>query len=145
MTRKIFRSCFLVAVTVLLASLLLIMGALYEYFDSQYEQQLRQETAYIAQGVEQGGLDYCQALQQRGDLNARITWIESDGTVRYDSRSGQAMLENHADRQEVQQALQTGTGFSVRRSETLGRQTLNYAVRLDDGTVLRVSGTRTTV
>lgn len=145
MTRKIFRSCFLVAVTVLLASLLLIMGALYEYFDSQYEEELRQETAYIAQGVEQGGLAYCQALEQERNLNTRITWIESDGTVRYDSQADASSLENHADREEVQQAMRNGTGFSVRRSDTLGRQTLNCAVRLDDGTVLRVSGMRTTV
>ena len=144
MTRKIFRSCFLVAVTVLLASLLLIMGALYEYFDSQYEQELRQETIYIAQGVEQGGLAYCQALEQEGNLNARITWIDSDGTVRYDSQADASLLENHADREEVQQAMRDGTGFSVRRSDTLGRQTLNCAVQLDDGTILRVSGMRTT-
>ena len=66
MTRKIFRSCFLVAVTVLLASLLLIMGALYEYFDSQYEEELRQETAYIAQGVEQGGLAIVRPWSRNG-------------------------------------------------------------------------------
>lgn len=120
MTRKIFRSCFLVAVTVLLASLLLIMGALYEYFDSQYEEELRQETAYIAQGEEQGGLAYCQALEQERNLNTRITWIESDGTVRYDSQADASSLENHADREEVQQAMRNGTGFSVRRSDTPG-------------------------
>ena len=135
MTKKIFQSILLVAGCVLLASLLIIMGFLYDYFGGVEENQLRDELNLAAAAVEDGGTDYL----------SRLTWIAADGSVLYDTRTDAESLENHASRAEVSQALTTGTGESTRYSSTLMEKTMYYAQRLDDGTVLRISISRATV
>ena len=72
-------------------------------------------------------------------MDTRITWIAGDGTVLYDSQSDPAAMENHAGREEVRAALETGSGVSVRYSATTREKVTNYALRLRDGTVLRLS------
>ena len=130
MTKKIFQSILLVAGCVLLASLLIIMGFLYDYFGGVEENQLRDELSLAAQLT----ADRC-----------RLTWIAADGSVLYDTKTNAESLENHASRAEVSQALATGTGESTRYSSTLMEKTMYYAQRLDDGTVLRISISRATV
>lgn len=142
MTKKIFQSILLVAGAVLLASLLIIMGFLYDYFGGVEENQLRDELSLAAAAVEDGGTDY---LSQLTADRCRLTWIAADGSVLYDTRTDAESLENHASRAEVSQALATGTGESTRYSSTLMEKTMYYAQRLADGTVLRISISRATV
>lgn len=142
MTKKIFQSILLVAGCVLLASLLIIMGFLYDYFGGVEENQLRDELSLAAAAVEDGGTDY---LSQLTADRCRLTWIAADGSVLYDTRTDAESLENHASRAEVSQALATGIGESTRYSSTLMEKTMYYAQRLDDGTVLRISISRATV
>ena len=142
MTKKIFQSILLVAGAVLLASLLIIMGFLYDYFGGVEENQLRDELSLAAAAVEDGGTDY---LSQLTAGRYRLTWIAADGSVLYDTRTDAESLENHASRAEVSQALTTGTGESTRYSSTLMEKTRYDAQRLADGTVLRISISRATV
>ena len=142
MTKKIFQSILLVAGCVLLASLLIIVGFLYDYFGGVEKNQLRDELSLAAAAVEDGGTDY---LSQLTADRCRLTWIAADGSVLYDTKTDAESLENHASRAEVSQALATGTGESTRYSSTLMEKTMYYAQRLDDGTVLRISISRATV
>ena len=141
MTKRIFRATLLVGVAVLIASLTLVMGALYSYFGRVQESQLRDELSLAAVGVEQNGMDY---LEQLESDQYRITWLRADGVVLYDTQADAESMENHAQRQEVQQALATGEGESSRYSDTLLQKTVYYAKRLPDGTVLRLSAIRVT-
>ncbi len=143
MTKRIFRSIFLVALAVLLASVGLIMAVLYAYFTQQYQNELETEAVYIVEGMEGIGSSYLDSLKAHD--GTRITWISADGTVLYDNRVSPANMENHANREEVRQALAEGSGESSRYSDTLAEKTINYATRLSDGTVLRVSGTQYTI
>ena len=143
MTKKIFRSTVPVGLAVLLASLVIIMGALYTYFGHVQEQQLRDELSIAAAAMESGdGEAYLSKLHSD---NYRITWLRADGTVLYDTKADAAAMENHAQREEVRQALTNGTGESSRYSATLLEKTLYYARRLPDGTVLRLSASRVTM
>ena len=142
MTKKIFQSILLVAGCILLASLLIIMGFLYDYFGGVEENQLRNELSLAAAAVEDGGTDYLSRLTAD---RCRLTWIAADGSVLYDTTTDAESLENHASRAEVSQALITGTGESTRYSSTLMEKTMYYAQRLADGTVLRISISRATV
>lgn len=136
MTRKIFQSIIAVVISVLLLSLALITGVLYNHFETAMLDQLRTTAQFAEQGVEQEGMAYFDSLHAQ---NCRVTWIAADGTVKYDNRSDPKIMENHADRQEVREAMENDSGTSVRRSSTLSEHTMYYAKRLSDGTVLRLS------
>ena len=98
MTKKIFRSTVAVGLAVLLASLVIIMGALYGYFGHVQERQLHDELTIAAAAMEQGsGADYLRKLP--ADEDFRITWLKADGTVLYDTRSDAGSMENHSQRQ----------------------------------------------
>ena len=141
MTKKIFHSILLVAGAVLLASLLFIMGCLYEYFGSVEEKQLRDELELASVAVERGGEDYLSSISSE---RYRLTWISPDGTVLYDTVTGTESLESHADREEVREALVSGEGESTRYSSTILQKTMYCARRLTDGSVLRISVSRAT-
>jgi len=142
MTKRIFRAIFLVALAVLLSCLVLIMGVLYSYFGQLKRTQLRDQSALAAQGVAGMGADYFKNLSA-GDF--RVTWIAADGTVLYDTQADPAKMENHANREEVKEALATGYGESSRFSSTLTEKMLYSAQRLPDGTVVRVSSSQYTL
>lgn len=142
MTKKIFRSTLLVAVCALLASLVLIMGCLYDYFAGLQSQALRDELTLAASGVSQGGETYLDTIDSN---RYRLTWIAPDGTVLYDTQADASTMENHAAREEVRQALATGEGESSRYSQTLLEKTIYVAKRLDDGSVLRICVSRQTL
>ena len=141
MTKKIFHSILLVAGAVLLASLLFIMGCLYEYFGSVEKKQLRDELELASVAVEGGGEDYLSSISSE---RYRLTWIAPDGTVLYDTVTDAESLENHADREEVREALAHGEGESSRYSSTILQKTMYCARRLTDGSVLRISISRAT-
>ena len=142
MTKKIFRSTLLVAVCALLASLVLIMGCLYDYFAGLQSQALRDELTLAASGVSQGGENYLDTIDSN---RYRLTWIAPDGTVLYDTQADASTMENHAAREEVQQALTAGEGESSRYSQTLLEKTIYVARRMDDGSVLRICVSRQTL
>ena len=143
MTKRIFRSIVIASLIVLLAALLLIVGVLYSHFtDAQFD-QLRAETALVAQAVNNEGQAYFQGLDR--NANCRITWIAADGSILFDNRSDTAQMENHAERAEVTDARNTGYGQCARYSATLTERYLYAAQRLPDGTILRLSGAQSTV
>ena len=142
MSKKIFNSIWLVALAVLLASLVFIMGVTYSYFSGVQASQLRIETELAARGVSLNGSDYFDGLSQS---DYRITWIDRDGTVLYDSKAEYSEMKNHLERDEVKQALETGFGESSRYSETLSERLLYAAQLLPDGTVIRLSSVHNTV
>ena len=149
MTKKIFRSILLAAVSVLLASLVIIMGCLYDYYRNVQEKQLRDELRLASYGVEADGLDYLEQLTSPyrfpSTADFRLTWIAADGEVLFDTHVPAAEMENHAGRAEVKEALAEGESGGVRYSETLTERTLYYAQRLTDGTILRISISQLTV
>ncbi len=142
MTKKIFRSIMIVALAILMASIVIIMGCLYRYFSDVQERQLEDELALAATGVEKSGQEYLEDLQSR---QYRLTWVADNGTVLYDTFSDEKSMENHADRIEIQEAMQNSKGKSTRYSTTLLEKTLYYAQRLKDGSVLRISVKRVTI
>lgn len=141
MRKKIFQNYLLVEVLVLVLCCGLFLGVLFQHYEKQAFSQLRTEANYIAHGMELSGESYLNTLQS----DARVTWVDSDGTVRYDSAADPVVMQNHLNRKEIAEALQNGEGDGSHFSETLMERTLYYAVRLDDGTVLRVSCTQKTV
>lgn len=143
MIKRIFRSIFAVALTVLLAATMLIMGAVYSYFTDVQFAQLRVETALASHAVTNEGARYFDKLDDT--MDCRITWIAADGTVLYDNRSDTDSMVNHLQRQEVRDALRNGYGQSARYSDTLMERYMYAAERLPDGTVLRLSMTQDSV
>lgn len=142
MTKKIFKSIMMVAVAVLIASLVIIMGCLYRYFSEVREKQLEDELSLAVIAVEENGQEYLEKLQAN---QYRLTWVAGNGDVIYDTQSDGRNMENHADREEIRQALQSKEGKSTRYSTTLLEKTLYHARRLDDGSVLRISVSSVTV
>ena len=142
MTGKIFKSIFFAVGIVLLASFVVIMGCLYQYYASVQDAQLQDELTLASAAVETGKT---QTLEKIKSDRYRITWVDTDGTVIYDTQTGTQNLENHADREEIRQAFEKGEGVSTRYSATLTEKTMYRAKRLSDGTVLRVSVSMATV
>ena len=142
MTKRIFRSICFVALGVFLASLVLFMCVLYNYFSGLQRSQLKIQTELAAQGVSDGGMGYLEKLNAK---DYRITWIDTDGVVLYDSKTDTAGMENHLEREEIKSAFENGVGESTRYSSTLMERSLYFAERLPDGTVLRLSVTQNTL
>ena len=141
MTSRIFKSILSAAIVVLMASLIIITGVLYQYFGNVQEEQLKDELSLAASAVTQLGENYLEGLDSD---RYRLTWVAADGTVLFDSHADAASMENHADREEIKEALISGTGSSTRQSSTLTEQTIYEATRLDDGSILRISVSRAT-
>ena len=141
MTKRIFQSICIAAVTVLLASLVLIMGVLYDYFSRVQKEQLSAQADLAARGAADLGMDYFEGLDLGG---CRISWIAADGSVLYDNMGDAGSMENHLDREEVREAMETGRGESSRYSDTLTEK-LSYQARLlPDGTVIRLAASQYT-
>ena len=138
MTGKILRISYLVAISALLASALLFFGVMYRDYEDGAFARLRAEAAAISQGLGAVGSDYFDSFAP----DDRVTWIAANGTVLYDSTAPAQLLESHADREEIDQALQTGEAQTSRYSKTLLQRTFYYAKLLEGGTVLRVSCTQ---
>ncbi len=142
MRKKIFRSVFVVALVVLLAGIGIATSFLYGYFNDSQVKQLKAELALVADTVNEVGVDY---FENFDSTVFRFTVVDAKGHVLYDTRAKAGTMENHADREEIAEALQTGTGSSTRNSATLTQKTFYEAVRLDSGEVLRISVSRLTV
>ena len=142
MTKKIVRSILTAGVTVLICSVLLVMGCFYSFFETMQERQLGDELSIAAAAVELDGTAYLEKVKSD---RFRVTLIAADGTVLYDTRTDAASMENHLEREEVREAIESGSGISSRYSATLLQKTIYSALRLGDGTVLRISASRATM
>lgn len=142
MTSKIFRSTFFVVIVILLCAIGIILGVLYGYFDDVQIGQLKDELRLAAIGTEESGLSFLKRIESD---HFRLTWVAADGTVIYDTYKDASALENHADREEIQEALLTGSGEDFRHSNTLLERTVYEASRLSDGSVLRISVSQKTM
>lgn len=142
MTKKIFRSIITVAMTVLLASIVIATSFLYDYFNKTQIAGLKDELSLVAANVEKTGPDY---FKNYYSSVFRFTLVSSDGTVLYDTQAYAADMENHIDREEIKEALKNGSGSSARYSSTFTEKTLYESVLLQNGNVLRVSASQMTV
>ena len=143
MTRRIFRHILLTAVLALLLTSALLVGTLYDVYEARISAELRTEAAYIVRAldVSSDDLDYFAGIVP----TTRVTLIAPDGVVLYDSEADAALMDSHAGRPEVIDALATGTGESKRYSDTLSELTIYYARRTAGGNVLRIASTRASV
>lgn len=141
--QKIQKSMILVIALTLTVAYVMTTYVVYRQTVQVMEEEIRQEADYILRAVEISGTGYLEELDAVRK-STRVTWITPEGQVLYDSNQGQTELENHADRPEVKEALQNGSGSDVRRSDTLNEEMYYYAVQLKDGTILRVSKTMDT-
>ncbi len=136
MTKKIFRSIFTVALVVLLASIGIATSFLYDYFNDSQINQLKAELSLAADAVNEVGTEY---FENFDSSVFRFTVVDTDGTVLYDTQIDAAEMENHADREEIIEAFETGVGSSSRNSETMTKKTYYESVLLENGDVLRIS------
>lgn len=138
MRKRIQRSMMLILAVTLLLFYAIMSVILYNRNLELLKREVKQEAEYICTAVNISGSGYLEKLSQV-DEGTRVTQIDDSGNVLYDSSSEEEDMENHGARQEVKEALASGTGESVRMSNTLGRELYYYAVLLDNGTVLRVA------
>jgi two-component system phosphate regulon sensor histidine kinase PhoR len=136
MNKKIFRSVITASVLVLVTSIVLVMGVLYDFFEKQLQSSLESEAVLISQALESGGENVFSDFKSDGK---RLTLIDSNGNVIADTFTDAEELDNHSHRSEVKQALESGRGMSIRYSDTLMSKTVYYAVRLSSGNVLRIA------
>lgn len=141
MTGKIFRSCLIIGLVVLCLSSSLFLLIMTDRHEKDVYREMEELARYAAHGVETWGMKYLEGLEP----DQRLTWVTEEGTVLYDSVADETRMENHLDREEIREALETGEGCSEHDSKTLLEKHLYYALRLSDGTVLRVACTQTTV
>ncbi len=142
MKKKLFRNilgCLVITLTICMA---LMVFALNKNFVNIEITQLSKEAKLASVGVETDGKSYLEAIH---DSDYRITWLDSDGSVLYDTAVNSATMENHSSREEFKAAITDGEGSSIRYSSTMLQQNIYYAIKLDDGTVLRVAETYDTV
>ena len=142
MTHRIFRSILFAATAVMLLALAVIFGVMYEYSSGIQKRQLSDELGLAASAVTMSGRGYLETL---GQSDSRLTWIGSDGSVIYDTKSDSRSLENHSDREEFKEAIETGYGECSIYSSTLTETTDYIAKKLEDGSVLRISESRASV
>lgn len=142
MNKKIFRSSMFTVFLVLAASIVLIFGILFHFFEKQIQTELENEAGFLALAVENEGISFFDHFNSRHN---RVTLIDEDGTVLYDSVADAGSLDNHAEREEIKAAMEEGKGISTRYSKTLTEKTMNYALRLTNGSILRVSTEQYTV
>lgn len=142
MTKKIFKSVLLVAVVMVLFCCTFILGILYRHFTTIEEEQLGAQLGFVVTGVENGGVDYLKSLTEK---KYRITWVEPDGTVKFDNKTDASKMENHTNREEIKESLKFGRGECTRYSSTLTQRTIYYAKKINDGSVIRISISQETV
>ena len=150
MSKRIFRSALMIAAAVLLSSLVIILGCLYDYFGTVQASQLKDELRLAAYAVEESGQAYLERLTARDyrytwTPEYRLTWIASDGSVLFDTDESAENMANHGDRMEVREAFAKGESSCVRYSDTWSERTLYFARALNDGTLLRISTRQVTV
>lgn len=141
MTKRIFRGIFFVSIITMLLSIVFIIGVQYQFYSESQLSSLKNEAYYISNIIDDNS-EYLESIKNSED---RITLIDSDGTVLFDNRYDVSLMQNHSDRKEIKEAMENGSGYSVRFSETISRKTCYYALKLEDGKVLRLSNSRASI
>lgn len=141
MTKKIFRAMIAVVMLVFLANLFIASSFFYDYFNQSQVSQLRENLSLVAANVDKVGTEY---FDHFDSSVFRFTLVSADGAVLYDSQAQAGEMENHLDREEITEALETGSGSSTRYSSTLTERTFYEATRLENGDVLRISVSQAT-
>lgn len=143
MTKKIFLNIFFSCLAVLIATIVIIFGVMYSFYGKELMSELHSEVNTVSVGVEENGLEYLERLSVEKDK--RITWINADGTVKFDTDASSDIMGNHLNREEINEALTSGEGEAIRTSNTLSEKTMYCALLLNDGSVIRVSTNQYTV
>ena len=128
MTKKIFKNIFLGCIAVLVSTIVIIVGVMYDFYGNELMKQLHHQLSTISAGVEREGVDFLKSIDIADD--ERITWIDSDGSVKFDTDATADKMENHLDREEIKEAIEKGEGETVRYSSTLSEKTMYYACLL---------------
>ncbi len=139
MTKRIYRGILLSSVITMLACLIFTIGIQYQMYDESTKDALKDKAYIISLNSESGD------LSKYADAKERITLITSSGNVLFDNKAIADKMENHLSRKEVKEALDSGEGYAVRRSETLGSKSCYYALQLKNGNILRISDDSLTV
>ena len=142
MRKKIFRSIFTVALVVLFSSIGIATSFLYNHFNTSQQSQMHTELLLVADTVNRVGIEYFETFDSSV---FRFTVVDADGTVLYDTQASANEMENHANREEIVEAFQSGKGSSARTSSTLTEKTFYEAVLLKSGDVLRISVNQLTI
>ncbi|WP_409969482.1 ATP-binding protein [Bengtsoniella intestinalis] len=135
MSKRIFRAICAICCGTMVLWLMVVVGFLHSHTQETLNEQLEVQARYIAHGVEEMGMDFLEDT----DHVSRVTWVDADGIVLFDSQSDAQTMENHSERPEIIEATEAGSGDSIRYSYTLDETTVYYAVALNDGSILRVS------
>ncbi len=141
--KKIQKSMILVIATALMVAYAMTIFVVYHQNVSLMEAEICQEADYITTAIEISGRSYLEEMDQVRE-DTRVTLIDHDGNVLYDSKQDEFTLKNHVDRPEIKEALREGIGQDIRRSATLDTDMYYYAEKLSDNTILRVSKTMNT-
>lgn len=145
MRNKIFSGLLFLSTAAVIIASVLIAVIMYQGSMTTMQRDLRQEATFIKMGLEQSGKSYLQALTMESGKLTRVTLIAPDGRVIYDNHVAAEKMLNHKDREEVQEALASGIGLAERMSDTLSEKTFYFALRLDNGDILRVARTTDSV
>ena len=138
MTKRIFAGIILVSLATMLACIGLVMGVMYNYLGDKVDDEMRDEAKLVETAIELNGIEYLEKIDGE-DAQSRITLIADNGEVLFDSDANSDIMSNHLEREEVKEALEDGEGYAVRHSSTLSEDTRYYAVKMDDGNILRLS------
>ena len=140
MKKKINASLLLISIIAIILTGLLGTIVTYQLFQSQLEADLASDADILRDsGLFDDPPKSSAARFSFGSDEIRITWIDKDGTVLYDNRTDASELPSHANRPEFREALEKGSGTTVRRSDTLNKSTFYYALLLPNQTVIRVA------
>ena len=137
MTQKIFRSACITALLVIIAFFVTVIPITVSFCTEAVKKELKTEAEFLLHGLDTVGFDYLTDTAEKGN---RVTLISPEGEVIFDNSADPEGMENHFDREEIKDAHENGEGYAVRRSSTLSTIKVYYAVKLTDGSVLRVSG-----
>ncbi len=141
MSHKIFKSTFWVSIVIFVLTMGVTAALLFSFLESRTLDELREEANILSYGIEAQGQEYLDRI----NTDRRVTLIRRDGTVLYDNEADPSTMENHSNREEVEEAVKSGSGHSIRKSETMTRETIYFAQKLDDGTILRVAVTQDSI
>ena len=139
MTKKILAGVIGVSLIIMLVCVGLVMGIMYDYMGEKIDEQMASEAILAEEAWLTGGEDFLESMEDRPDIKSRITLIDAEGKVLYDSMADQTVMENHMEREEVKEALSEGVGKASRISYTLEEDTRYYAKKTADGNIVRIS------
>ncbi len=146
MTKRIFLATFFVSLVAVLTAVIMVLGAIYAENNETFKAQIEEEAQLLSASLKVSESESAvESLEQLRNFSDRITYIAADGTVLFDNKADISTMENHSNRDEIISAKNSGTGTATRESSTLSELTIYCARVLENGDIIRVSGTQDTV